>query len=1151
MAGFPKLSLPLTELPDHSQVVVVGTGYGGSITASRLARAGRSVCVLERGREVRPGEYPRSAHEAMPHLQVDAAEGHIGDRRALYAFHVSESINVFHGCGLGGTSLVNANVSLRTEQWVLDDASWPAALRTDRTALDEGYAQAEAMLTPTTYPTDQPALAKIAMMKKSAGSTPFDLTPINVTFRSGPNAVGVHQEACNGCGDCCTGCNVGAKNTLLMNYLPDAVHHGARIFTEVEVVRIERADDHWIVRYNLLGLGREKFRGPPLVMTADVVVLAAGALGSTGILLRSQEAGLALSDRLGTRFTGNGDGLGFGLNRKERVDGSGAGDRAPDPKHPPGPCITSVIDDRATAGNQGIVIEDAVIPGALAEIMPFTLLRDMLRDWIHHPSDFPDALPEVARSLLSDGRHGLLDHLQTFLVMGHDSGDGQMSLEHDRLKIEWKGVGTSPYFERINREMADAATRSGGVWMPNPIWSKALHHEVITVHPLGGAPMGDDARTGVVDHKGRVFAGTTGTDVHPGLYVSDGSIIPRPLGVNPLLTISALAERNVTLMAQDAGWGAIDRTLPRAATAPLPATPPSPGPGAPLAQPGLQFTEKMAGFFALGDQGVADTGTYDTDAYEEAAQAGERLDSHMEFILTLESDDAAALIATLDAPMRAVGTVSIGALSPDPFTVEGGQFTLFAHDDPDPDVRHMWYRLPLVGSDGRRLHFTGFKIVKPGTALDSWAATTTLYVTVREHDDTGAVVGRGILRIAPLDFTRQMESMHVTGPVSRVQQLEILAKFQAAFMGTLVHEFGTVVHRSTRLEHDAPPRAKRVLRVPPPEVYSYTAADGVEGRLTRYQGGSRGPVVLSHGFGANPLTFSTDTIETNSVEYLVENGFDVWLQEWRGSTLLPTCHGQFNADDVAERDHPAAEARIREITGRQDLHWITHCVGSVTVMMSMLGGWITPASLVCSAVGAHPIGPPLTRFKVGARLGSMFRLIHVKRLTTDAYDNESLVERLADFGLRFYPIPKAERCDQAVCRRLAFIYGVAVHHPAVDPTTHMALHELFGPGNVEMLLHLSEMARQERIVDARGRNVYLPQLDRLQLPITFLHGQHNLVWIPESTERTYALLVDTFGPANYRRTVFEHHGHQDLMMGAQAVTDAFPALLEHLDRVGA
>jgi len=366
-----RLSSPIEDIRDHYTVVVVGSGYGGAITASRMARAGQQVCVLERGKEFQPGEYPRTEREALPEMQTDLPDGHVGSRTGLYDLHVNKDVNVFVGCGLGGTSLVNANVALRAEPRVFDDPRWPAALRADLgTLIEQGYAHAEEMLKPTPLPPGI-ALPKSQALEKSAAALHenFYRPPINVTFDAfagGVNHVGVEQAPCSMCGDCVTGCNHGAKNTVLMNYLPDARNHGAGMFTQVAVRRVERRDGRWLVHYQVLDVGRETFDAPTMCVSADVVVLAAGTLGTTEILLRSQAAGLVVSERLGERFTGNGDVLAFGYNNDDTINGIGFGHHEASEIGPVGPCITGVIDMRRRPElAEGMVIEEGSIPGAL------------------------------------------------------------------------------------------------------------------------------------------------------------------------------------------------------------------------------------------------------------------------------------------------------------------------------------------------------------------------------------------------------------------------------------------------------------------------------------------------------------------------------------------------------------------------------------------------------------------------------------------------------------------------------------------------------------------------------------------------------------------------------------------------------------------
>ncbi|MDR3650300.1 MAG: GMC family oxidoreductase N-terminal domain-containing protein [Acidimicrobiales bacterium] len=1144
-----RLSRPLSELREHYDVIVVGSGYGGSIAASRLSRAGRNVALFERGREIHPGEYPATTEEARRNLQASTPEGDTGDPRDLYWFHMGADMNVFSGCGLGGTSLVNANVSLRPDPRIFDDRRWPRSLRDDKTGLEDGFARAEAMLTPNAYPASFPPLAKMDALRVAADGAPWYPTPVNVTFRAGPNAAGVHQEACTGCGDCVTGCNTGAKNTLLMNYLPDAVSHGAQIFSEIDVRWVERAQHpadgepdetpgRWVVRAQPLGSRRDHFDAPPLAVSAEVVVLAAGTLGTSRLLLESRRHGLALSDRLGHRFSGNGDVLGFAFRPGRPVRAVGSGHRAPDRDSPAGPCITSVIDKReGVALEDGIIIEDAVVPGAVAGLLPLQLLPQLGASWMRRRLR-GGGPGQALFSLLTGGRRGLTEHIQTLLVMGNDDDEGSIVLDGDRVRVRWPGAGTRRYYERANGVVGAAASAGGGTFMHNPIWSRLLRHSLITVHPLGGCVMAEAAEDGVVDDRGRVFCGTTGPAVHDGLLVWDGSIVPRPLGVNPLLTISALAERGAFALAADKGW-ALEKANGRRPEHAVKAPPLPPD------RPGLRFTERMTGWWSPRDAGdVAD--------YESAAAVGEASGSTLAFVLTLSTDDLRAEIADLARPMSAVGTVHAPGLCADPLTVEDGRFQLMVADDElHPDIGHMWYRLPLAAADGRRFDFTGFKTVAPGTFDDVWAATTTLYVTLRRDGPDGPVVGRGILRIKAQDFARQLRTMSVTGPVSMLERLNLEGRFGRAFAGRLYDEYGSVLHPPTRFNRHAAPRRRRLLDLPPRREIEYRTADGVALRLAHYEGGTRGPVLLAHGMGANPLSFLLDTIQPNLAEYLVAHGFDVWVQEWRGSTLLPTARTQFTADDVARHDHAAVQAAIREGTGRGDYHVVSHCVGSITWMMAALAGTAAPTSLLCSSVAMHPVGPTMTRIKAGLHLAGLMKDVGIGMLTTDSFSDESVGARLVDVALHAYPIPKAERCGRAVCRRLAFIYGVAVHHPNMNELTHTTMHELFGPTDMTMMAHLSRMAEAERVVGADGSDDYFPHLERLRLPITFLSGRHNLVWLPESTERTYSLLCSELGPDLFQRVVFDDYGHQDVLVGADAPRDTFPAVLDHLDRVNA
>ena len=771
-----RLSRPVSNLKSHYKIVVVGSGYGGAISASRMSRAGQEVCVLERGKEFLPGEYPNSLGSALPELQADLPTGHIGPRDGLYDLRVNGDINVFMGCGLGGTSLVNANVSLRAEPRVFDDERWPQSLRDGLDSLEDGYGRAEEMLKPRLYPDDFPRLAKMRAHQKSAEymHQRFERTSINVTFEDGSNHVGVEQKACVLCGDCVSGCNYSAKNTTLMNYLPDARNHGAEIYTQVSVRRIERAVEGWIVHYQLLESGREDFDAPTMFMSADIVILSAGTLGTTEILLRSKMAGLALSDRLGHGFTGNGDVLGFGYNNDQRVNGIGFGDRSPDSMSPVGPCITGVIDIREQPDlDEGMVIEEGSAPGAFMswfQSQAFAVgARLAGRDT---DSGVGDRIREKLREWTSVVRgvyHGAMSNTQVYLIMTHDDSSGRMRLEDDRLRIDWPGVGEQAIFTKANERMREATRALGGTYVKNPIWSDVTDHNLITVHPLGGCAMAENASSGVVNHRGQVFSGTEGSEVYQGLYVSDGAIVPRSLGVNPLLTISALTERNCALLAKDYSWN-ISYDLPSA--------PPEEPESRKL---GIQFTETMRGHFS----------TEISDDYKRAADRGRSDESEFEFTVTVISEDMNSMLEDPDHEASIVGTVTAATISDTPLTATGGKFNLFIRDPDQPNTRQMRYRIPLATVAGERYYMVGFKTIRDDPGFDMWEDTTTLYITIHEGDDeSGPVAGRGILRIAIADFRRQMTTIRVTNAAGRSEEATAYARFGGFFAGELWDTYG-------------------------------------------------------------------------------------------------------------------------------------------------------------------------------------------------------------------------------------------------------------------------------------------------------------------------------------------------------------------------
>ena len=576
-----RLSSPLSALKPHYDVAVVGSGYGGGVAAARLASAGRSVCVLERGREIATGEFPARFSDMQRETQVSSGMGHVGNPTGLFDIRLGKDVHVAMGCGLGGTSLINANVCLEPDPRVLEDPRWPKPVRMDG-VLAEGLARARTMLRPIPYPGLR-KLLKLEQLGASATALGGVLSqpPLHVTFERGTNAAGVEQPACTLCGDCCSGCNVGAKTTTTLTYLPAAVRYGAQIFTRVLVRSVAKGrDGKW--RISIVTRPEDGWE-TRLTVTAGIVVLGAGTLGSTEILLRSCAEGLALSDRLGEQFTTNGDALASAYNNDRPVNSVGVGYPAKVHTEPIGPAVAGLVDLRGTEKLEaGLALVEASIPSGAAAILPLLFAGAPL---IGRDTDFSlaDQLDEAGRavaSLVTGAYQGAIRNTQTFLAVGHDAGSGRMRLEKDRLAVDWPGAAQDPVFQRIEEAFMRATAATGGTYVKNPLSLRLMGGNLLTVHPLGGCAMGADRTTGVVNHKGQVFDNAPGAApdaVHDGLYVCDGSVLPRSLGIHPLLTITALAERAMIHLARDRGW-TMAPTIPATPTR-GPDAPPAKKPG--------------------------------------------------------------------------------------------------------------------------------------------------------------------------------------------------------------------------------------------------------------------------------------------------------------------------------------------------------------------------------------------------------------------------------------------------------------------------------------------------------------------------------------------------------------------------------------------
>ena len=1368
-----QLSSSPADMQPHYDAIVIGSGYGGSIAASRLARMGLSVALLERGREIPIGDFPDTLAEAEQEFQVSGPGQSFGSKTALFDMHVGADIHVLVGCGLGGTSLINANVSLPPDARVWEDPVWPQEFIGDGT-LDEGFARAQRMLQPKPYPNTS-RLDKLARLRESAAALNAQVTlpPLNVTFADGVNPAGVVQPACTLCGDCCSGCNVGSKNTTQMNYLPDAVNHGAKIFCETAVSHLEKEGDGWRVYFTGQIQGLDAFQMEARTITASIVVLGAGALGSTEILLRSRDKGLALSGKLGSSFSGNGDVLAFSYNNDRPVNGVGVGHPPRAPVSAPGPCIAGAIDLRATSQlADGMIIEEGVLPSGISKILPALFGAAARAFGQDTDSGILDEIAERKRetqSHLLGSYKGAIHHTQTMLVMAHDDHQGVIELGPHSIEIKWPQAARQEIFKKVERNLYKASEALGGTYLRNPLQSTFLGENLITVHPLGGCSMGKSSDYGVVNHKCQVFDSHAGGGaVHDGLYVVDGAVIPRPMGVNPLLTISAVAERAMIHLARERGLHFDDKPMARA---PIRIA----GTAADaVAEPiGIEFTERMAGFVSMGAQ----------KDYAQAADDGSRDGTGFSFTLTIRIDNIDAFEADPEHPGTITGTVLCPALSPEPIDVVSGSFNLMREDETRVETRRFDYVMQLNARDGEVYQFRGFKLVHNDLAgADLWSDTTTLFVDItKQGEEHSGELVRGILKIAPVDFSRQLTTMKAIGGNQPQDRFKAVARFGAIFAGSLfdvyggllapperfdiegvrkkrdlrtgppeVHYFNTEDNKRLRLtrynggdkgpllfshglgvssrifsidtidtnlleycfaagydcwlldfrasidlpyaeeswsgdhcalydyqpavnlmrqvtapglfdyvmqlnardgevyqfrgfklvhndlagadlwsdtttlfvditkqgeEHSgelvrgilkiapvdfsrqlttmkaiggnqpqdrfkavarfgaifagslfdvyggllAPPerfdiegvRKKRDLRTGPPEVHYFNTEDNKRLRLTRYNGGDKGPLLFSHGLGVSSRIFSIDTIDTNLLEYCFAAGYDCWLLDFRASIDLPYAEESWSGDHCALYDYQPAVNLMRQVTGARNVQVIAHCFGATTFVMAMLNGLAGVRSAVISQIATDVLVPFWPqRVLAFLRTPSLLKMAGVEYVDARATTKDGFFARLLDRIIRLViPFQREERNRNATSNRITALYGQLYETDQLNRDTfRYGLPEMFGKANIDAFKHLALIARKKKIVQADGDDAYLTNLHRLRLPICFIHGGENACFRPKSTALAVARLSKANGTDFYQRHVIPDYGHIDCIFGKNAATDVYPKILAHLER---
>lgn len=532
---------------DDVDFAIVGSGFGGSVSALRLAEKGYSVAVLEMGKRWRTEDFPKTNMNLKKFLWSPSL-GLYG----ILQMTMLRDVFFLHGCGVGGGSLVYANtllvppdVAFRDPRWVGLD--WPKALRPH-------YETALRMLgaVPNAVVGEADRMLKEVAEELGRGDT-FHRTTVGVYFGEPGVKVadpffggeGPERTGCTLCGGCMVGCRYGAKNTLDKNYLWLAEKRGARVFPESRVldVRALREGDG----YELTVERSTGWRHARTTLRARNVIAAAGSYGTVDLLMHAKARGSLpkLSDALGGYVRTNSEALVGIRSRRRDVD------------HSRGIAIASgaYVDDkthievcRYSAGSDAMAPLGTVLTSGGP---PWPRWLRWVGAVLRHPL-------HLLRSLVP---FGWAQRTAILLVM--QPVDSHMRYVLRRrwwwpfaLRLDSHRGTEKPvpvYIPIANTVAARMAQKMDGIAQSGIV--EVLLNRATTAHILGGCPIGTSPETGVVDPQCRAFG-------HPGLYVIDGSIIPANLGVNPSLTITAMAEHAMSHIEPKSGAEARPAMLP-------------------------------------------------------------------------------------------------------------------------------------------------------------------------------------------------------------------------------------------------------------------------------------------------------------------------------------------------------------------------------------------------------------------------------------------------------------------------------------------------------------------------------------------------------------------------------------------------------------
>ena len=556
----------------------------------------------------------------------------------------------------------------------------------------------------------------------------------------------------------------------------------------------------------------------------------------------------------------------------------------------------------------------------------------------------------------------------------------------------------------------------------------------------------------------------------------------------------------------------------------------------------LSFTERMAGFLDPTEV-----------EFHQAWDAGRRAGRACRFDLTIEIDDVDRFVADRAHEASGHGHVDCDALG-GRCDVQGARFNLFVVTDAGARVREMRYELPLVAPGGRELTLVGFKHVQDGSGFDVWTDTTTLYTKVLDGDD---VVLTGILKISRVGFLRLLTTVSADDP-------RALAAFGELFLGELWKTYGG---HASAAGNPAFPGVDPFRGAAPgawvddPDgrvglsrrIVPFATADGNEGTLHQFRSRTvepaKGPVLCIPGAGVRGDLFLGPPGPRSFVQHLVAAGYEVWLENWRGS--IDFLAEPYTLDTVGAFDHPAAFATVLRETGRETLKVVAHCQGSTSFTITALSGLAPQVThVVSSAVSLHTVVPRRSRLKLAAMVPLLAR-------ATPELDAQWAIRPPSPLASAIALWAKTVRreCDEPVCEMANYLYGVGPDvlwvHDQLDDETHHWVGREFSWVSTRFLRQMRASVLAGHLVPFDGLaelpGSYLRTPPTIDATWTFVAGTKNRLYLPIGQGQTHAFF-DRWQPGRHALRYFDGYGHLDPLFGINAARETFPTFLAGLER---